>query len=1030
MPYSADKNEKEILQYWQDHQIFEKTIEERPEHKPYVFYDGPPFATGLPHYGHILSSVAKDIIPRYYTMKGYRVRRRWGWDCHGLPIESLIEKELNISGKKQIEDMGVDVFNNACQSKVLLYTKEWKKMVDRIGRWIEFDNAYKTMDPSYMESVWWALKTIWDKGLIYEGRKVLMYCPRCETPVSKAEVTMDNSYRDVTEETAIVKFKVKSQKSSALGGSAFDGKVGENGDNVNVYFLAWTTTPWTLPGNVLLAVGESIDYVVVKHEKEFFVLAKDLVEKVMKGKEFVIAKELKGADLVGLEYEPLFDMPKMLETGKKAYYVVAGDFVTTEEGTGIVHIAPIYGEDDYNLGTKYDTPMVPMLDSKGHYNEIVPTFIKGEYYKKAEKQVKQYLADRNLLFTREQHTHSYPHCWRCDTPLIYNAVSAWFINIQAVKDRMIELNKTVNWFPEHLKEGRFLNILETAPDWNISRNRYWATPLPFWKHARTNEHNTNIRTTNNENTWNNSRLSAEQEGPEGVSLKECTNVMCIGSVEELKEKAVNYVEVYGDQELEEMDLHKHNMDKIRLKCDECGEEMERIPEVIDCWVEAASMPFAEFHYPFENQETFEKRFPGQYIAEYIAQTRAWFYYMHAIAALLFDNKSFENVVCTGTILNEKGEKLSKSKKNYTDPWQIIEQYGMDALRYYLMTSVVMQADNLYFSDREVKDIYNKVLNTLSNVESFYSMYADLRVSSKAQVTSSNVLDQWILAKMQILIREMTTHLDNYDTVRGGRPIKDFVDELSTWYLRRSRDRFKGEDEEDKQFALQTLRHVLLTLAKLIAPYMPFIAEHIYLELEKTKLPGEEFLQSVHLELWPEVDETLVNNDVLLKMETVRKVVEMGLSLRSEHGIKVRQVLGKFQITSSNFQMTGDLKQIIADELNVKEVVDSFEPSEIWKEKEDGGLKVALNIEVTDELKKEGLLREVVRTINQMRKDQKLTINDMVSVTYSTEDELLKSVFVDFGDDLKTQVLATEIVEGEGEEVMVDGRVVRLKVERV
>lgn len=1018
MPYSADKNEKEILQYWQDHQIFEKTVDQRPEHKPYVFYDGPPFATGLPHYGHILSSVAKDIIPRYYTMKGYRVRRRWGWDCHGLPIESLIEKELNISGKKQIEDMGVDVFNNACSSKVLMYTKEWKKMVDRIGRWIEFDNAYKTMDPSYMESVWWALKTIWDKGLIYEGRKVLLYCPRCETPVSKAEVTMDNSYRDVTEETAVIKFKVSSLKFKEL--VDVDGPV---------YMLAWTTTPWTLPGNVALAVGESIEYVVVQVGSEFFVLAKDLVEKVMKGKGYTVVKELKGSELVGLEYEPLFDMPKVLETGKKAYYVATADFVTTEEGTGVVHTAVIYGEDDYNLGVKLDLPMVPMLDSRGHYNDVVPTFIKGEYYKKAEKQVKQYLVDRNLLFAREQHTHSYPHCWRCDTPLIYNAISAWFINIQAVKDRMIELNKSVNWYPDHLKEGRFLNILETAPDWNISRNRYWATPLPFWRHVRTNEQNTNIRTTKND-LRSDSRLPAGVEGPEEVSLKECVNVMCVGSVEELKAKAVNYTEVYGEQMLDDMDLHKHNMDKIRLTCDKCGEEMERIPEVIDCWVEAASMPFAEFHYPFENQETFEKRFPGQYIAEYIAQTRAWFYYMHAIAVLLFDNKSFENVVCTGTILNEKGEKLSKSKKNYTDPWIIIEQFGMDALRYYLMTSVVMQADNLFFSDREVRDVYNKVLNTLSNVVSFYSMYADLRVSSKIQDTSSNVLDQWILAKLQILIKEMTTHLDNYDTVRGGRPIKEFIDELSTWYLRRSRDRFKGDDEQDKQFALQTLRTVLLILSKLVAPYMPFVAEHVYLELEKTKQPGEEFLESVHLELWPEVDELLINQKVLTEMETAQKIVEMGLSLRVEHGVKVRQVLSKFQISNSNFQVPDDLKQIIADELNVRDVVDSFEQDGFWKEKEDGGLKVALNIEITEELKKEGLLREVVRTINQMRKDQKLTIDDMVTVSYTTDDNVLKSVFVDFVDELKSQVLASDVREGEGEEMVIDERAVRLRVEKV
>lgn len=969
MPYNANEQELKILKYWDEIDAFKKSVDSRPENKPYVFYDGPPFATGLPHYGHILSSVAKDIIPRYFTMKGYRVRRRWGWDCHGLPIESLIEKELNISGKNQIEEMGVDTFNNACRSKVLLYTKEWKKMVDRIGRWIEFDNAYKTMDSTYMESVWWALKTIWDKGLIYEGRKVLLYCPRCETPVSKAEVTMDNSYRDVTEETVTIKFKVKNPQLSELP--------------ENTFILAWTTTPWTLPGNIALAVGKDIEYVLVKGGDEYYICAKDRVGEVFSSKEkekYEIAQSLKGSELIGLEYEPLFDMPKMEETGKKAYYVAAADFVTTEEGTGVVHTAVIYGEDDYNLGVKLDLPMMPMLDGRGHYNDIVPEFLRGEYYKKAEKQVKQYLADRNLLFSRDQHTHSYPHCWRCDTPLIYNAISAWFINIQAVKQKMIDLNQKVSWYPQHLKEGRFLNILETAPDWNISRNRYWATPLPFWKH-KINEKN---------------------------GEEHCNSVVCVGSVAELKEKAINYAEVYGDQSLDSMDLHKHNMDKIRLKCEKCGGELERIPEVIDCWVEAASMPFAEFHYPFENQDTFQKRFPGQYIAEYIAQTRAWFYYMHAIATLLFDDISFENVVTTGTILNEKGEKLSKSKKNYTDPWIIIEQYGMDALRYYLMTSVVMQADNLFFNDREVRDVYNKVLNMLSNVLSFYTMYADQLNSDNNVSVSDNILDQWILSKTQILNKEMTEYLDKYDTVRAGRPIKDFIDELSTWYLRRSRDRFKGEDEKDKQKALQTLRTVLLTLSKLIAPYMPFMADHIYLELAKSKQPNEEFLKSVHLEQWPEVNEQLLNNEILKEMDSVRKIVEMGLSLRSEAGIKVRQPLNELRIV--NYELRNELKQIIAEELNVKEVTDTVDVDAKWLVKENDGFKVALNTEVTDDLKKEGLVREIIRGINQMRKDQGLTINDSVVVAYRTHDDELKNVFVQYHEEIKKGVLARELVE--------------------
>ncbi|MEK7083715.1 MAG: isoleucine--tRNA ligase, partial [Patescibacteria group bacterium] len=643
MPYDANKNELEILKFWQDNHIFEKSVSERPENKPYVFYDGPPFATGLPHYGHILSSVIKDVVPRYWTMKGYRVRRRWGWDCHGLPIESLIEKELNISGKKDIEEkIGVTGFNDACRSKVLMYTQEWKKMVDRIGRWVEFDTAYKTMDPTYMESVWWALKNIWEKGLIYEGRKVLMYCTRCETPVSKAEIAMDNSYKDITEETATVKFRLQ------LSDSRLQQLTDSRSPKSEVYLLAWTTTPWTLPGNVALAVGKNIEYSIFTVRSSFrrglkggemmmepgvYILASDRYSFYFKEGDYHSGDiiKVKGTDLVGLEYEPLFDIPAVKETGKKAHYVTATDFVTTDEGTGIVHTAVIYGEDDYNLGLKIDLPMVPLLDEKGHFNESAPEFIRGEYLKKAEKAIKTDLEQRGLLFARTQNTHSYPHCWRCETPLIYNAVSSWFINIQKVKERMITLNERVNWFPEHLKNGRFLNIMKEAPDWNISRNRYWATALPFWK---------------------------SDDG----------DLICVGSMKEL--------EALSGQKVE--DLHKDVVDKIIIEKN--GKTYRRVPEVLDSWVEAASMPFAEWHYPFENKETFESRFPGQYIAEYIAQTRTWFYYMHAVAVLLFDDISFENVVCTGTILNDKGEKLSKSKRNFTDPWIIIEQYGMDALR--------------------------------------------------------------------------------------------------------------------------------------------------------------------------------------------------------------------------------------------------------------------------------------------------------------------------------------------------------------
>jgi len=926
--YNSNEQEQEILKFWEKDKTFEKSVSERPENKPYVFYDGPPFATGLPHYGHILSSVIKDVVPRYWTMKGYRVRRRWGWDCHGMPIENLVEKELKISGKKQIEALGVDKFNETCRSKVLTYTHEWKKMVDRVGRWVEFDNAYKTMDPTYMESVWWALKTIWDKGLIYEGRKVLMYCPRCETPVSKAEIAMDNSYKDIEEETVTVEFKVKNPERYGLP--------------TDTYILAWTTTPWTLPGNVALAVGDDIEYVVCQTDgaANSYICAKDRAEVIFGDSTYRIERTIKGSSLVGIEYEPLFNIPAIVATGKKAWYVTSADFVTTEEGTGVVHTAVVYGEDDYNLGLKVGLPVVPLLDSKGIFNEEAPSLIQGQYFKKAEKIIKEDLEARGILFKKENFIHSYPHCWRCDTQLFYNAISAWFIDIQRIKGRLIELNQKINWFPEHLKEGRFLNILETAPDWNISRNRYWATPLPFWK-------------------------------------CECGHTMCIGSVQELKEKVVNFTEVYKTNKVEEMDLHKHLMDKLKIKCDKCGQKVNRISEVIDCWVESASMPFAEFHYPFENKELFENRFPGEYIGEYIAQTRAWFYYMHAMATLLFDEVSFKNVVCTGTILNEKGEKLSKSKMNYTDPWAIIGQYGADALRYYLMTSVVMEADNLYFNDREVKEVYNKVINILWNVVVFYQTYGGEYNKEIKANESESILDKWILAKLNLLLKEVTEQMDNYNTVKAGRPIKDFIDDLSTWYLRRSRDRFKGGDEQDKQNALATMHTVLLTLAKVMAPFTPFIAEKVWLELSSKKT-------SVHLEAWPKVDRGLINEKLLAEMVLARKVVELGLAARAEAGIKVKQPLQ--YICYQTDGLSEQLERIVAEELNVKEVRRS---TEIRVEKnlivkDNANVCVGLNTIISEELRNEGLAREFIRLINLKRKELNLTVSDRAVVFFRTD----------------------------------------------
>lgn len=944
------QREEETLKFWQEKEIFKKSVEKTAPEGEYAFYDGPPFATGLPHYGHILSSVIKDVVPRYWTMKGYHVRRRWGWDCHGLPIENIVEKELEVSGKKDIENkVGIEKFNKTCESKVLKYTNDWKKMVARIGRWIEFDNAYKTMDSTYMESVWWALKTIWEKELIYEGRKVLMYCPRCETPVSKAEVAMDNSYKEITEESLTAKFKIKNPEKHDLP--------------ENSYFLAWTTTPWTLPGNVALAVGEDIDYALVEKEGEHLILAKEFAQ------DLKVEKTFKGKDLVDIEYAPLFDIKAIHETGKKAWYVTLADFVTTEEGTGIVHTAVVYGEDDYLLGQKIDLPVVPLLDEKGHFNKLAPELIEGKYFKGAEKEIKADLEKRGLVFAREQYTHSYPHCWRCDTQLFYNAISAWFINVQKVKKKLISENENINWFPKHLKHGRFLNILETAPDWNISRNRFWATPLPFWK----------------------------------CKNDACANQECIGSVEELKEKAVNFNEVYDTDKVEDMDLHKHKMDQVKLKC-KCGGEMKRIPEVIDCWVESGSMPFAEFHYPFENEKVFKARYPGQYIAEYIAQTRAWFYYMHVMAVLLFDKASYENCVTTGTILNDKGEKLSKSKQNFTDPWEIINEYGVDALRYYLMTSVVMQAENLLFNDREVRDVYNKVINILSNVTTFYQMHADKADPKAKAAQSKNILDRWILARLNQLVQTTTTKMDNYNTIKAGRPIKDFIDDLSTWYVRRSRQRFKDGDQE----ALATLKEVLLTLSKVMAPFTPFIAENIYQEISKEK-------ESVHLEEWPKVDKKLIDEELIGQMVKVREHVEKGLALREEAQIKVRQPLNKFQVSGSG--LAEDLLVLIADEINVKAVSE--------------GKDYKLDTKLNKELKEEGLVRELIRSVNALRKKQGLTIKDKVEVNFQTEDQELVKVIENNHDELCKGTSSKSFIASTGtEEVKINEKVLHLTLNKV
>ncbi|OIO20308.1 MAG: hypothetical protein AUJ23_00575 [Candidatus Magasanikbacteria bacterium CG1_02_32_51] len=987
MPYNANDDELKILNYWNEKKIFEKSVLERPENKPYVFYDGPPFATGLPHYGHLVGTIMKDVVPRYFTMRGFRVERKWGWDCHGLPIENIIEKDLGLKSKKEIDELGIEKFNEACRNTVLTYVEEWKKTIHRIGRFVDMDNCYKTMDLSFMESVWWVFKELWNKDLIYEGKKAMHICPHCVTPLSNFEVTQ--GYKDIKDLSATAKFRVIDED--------FKEKFGLN--DRELYILAWTTTPWTLPGNVLLAVGKDIDYVVVKGEHNYYLAAKELVANVFQTKnkcDYTLISTMKGEDLVGINYEPLF--PYFANT-TNAFKVVTGDFVTTENGTGIVHIAPAFGEDDYKLGEEYKVGWVQHVEMNGQFTADVLDFVGQEVkpkddHTKTDVEIIKWLAHHDKLFSKEKYEHSYPHCWRCDTPLLNYATSSWFVKVTEIKDEMLKNNKKTSWVPDHIKDGRFGLWLEGARDWAISRNRYWGSALPIWR---------------------------SEDGHETI---------CIGSVAELEELSGQKVE----------DLHKHILDKITFEKD--GKTFTRIPEVLDCWFESGAMPYGQMHYPFENKEKFEAGFPAEFIAEGQDQTRGWFYTLHVLATALTTGKNpsilvkesvpaFKNVIVNGIVLAEDGKKMSKRLKNYPDPNIVLEKYGADALRYYLVSSPAMYAESLNFSEKDVREVYNKVVNTLWNVFSFYEMFStDFTDYKKDYTESTHVLDKWIMAKLHGLLKEVTEKMDEYKLAEASRPILDFITELSQWYVRRSRDRFKNENSEDKVQAVATLREVLLTLAKLMAPFTPFMSEKLYQELG-----GE--LESVHLEMWPAFAEATAgkplnheavsdkssnyeatagkpkkeDEKVLKEMETVRKVVEMGLSMRAESGIKVRQVLSQFYIFGAEF-IFADSKNIIAEELNVKEVLlEHFDKEDNHlKKKEDWGFKMALNIYITEELKKEGLVREIVRTINQIRKEQGMTIADEVIVEYHTENENLQKVFVEYEAEIKKSVLARELVK--------------------
>ena len=924
--------EHEVLAYWERHKIFERSVNDRPESRPYTFYDGPPFATGLPHYGHIVASVIKDVVPRYWTMKGYRVERRWGWDCHGLPIENIVEKKFDLKSKKDILEYGVGKFNESCEAQVLEYAEDWKTVIRRLGRWVDMDNAYRTMDVPFMESIWWVFRNLWDKGLIYEGYKPMHMCPRCETTLSNFEVAQ--GYLDVTDITTTVAVELTS--GSYAGAKA----------------LIWTTTPWTLPGNVLLAVGADMEYCLVESAGEKYVVSKSRVEHVFKDQDHKLVETFIGNKLSESTYDPIF--PYFLDHAN-AFRVVAADFVSDDSGTGIVHIAPAFGEDDMVLGeaenvkplfhVKMNGQFVPEvadpLEAEGYKVTGVPMKAKGTY-SDVDIQIIKWLAHKGKLFAKEKVVHSYPHCWRCDTPLLNYTASSWFVKVSSMNDELVKNNESINWVPDNMKQGRFGKWLEGARDWAISRSRFWGTPLPVWK---------------------------SEDG----------HVYVIGAKAEL-EKLVGH---------EVKDLHKHVIDNLTFTVD--GREYTRIPEVLDCWFESGSMPYSQLHYPFENQAGFGNKFPAEFIAEGQDQTRGWFYTLHVLANSLFGKPAFKNVIVNGTVLAEDGKKMSKRLNNYPDPMMVMEKYGADAVRYYLMSTPVVHAGDIRFAESGVDEVGKKFITILRNCLSFYKLYAEH--DDGREPNEKHVLDAWIVARLHQTLETETQTLEAYELADSARVLQSFVTDLSTWYVRRSRDRMKTAGE-DRAEALATLRSVLGTFSKMLAPFMPFLAEVVYQEINKKPWDGKG--ESVHLASWPEAAK--VNKKSLEAMGEVRAIVSRIMEMRDQAGKAVKQVLGHVTITTPSGKLTKALLAVILDEVNVKQAT-------VEKGSE---LTVELDLTLTPELVREGMARELTRRVNGLRKDAGLTIADRIVLKVWSKSDEVQTMFKEHAKDIAADTLASKI----------------------
>ena len=851
---STDMNfverEKQVEKFWEDNQIFEKSMKVREGNPSYVFYDGPPTANGKPHIGHVETRVIKDMIPRYRTMKGYQVPRKAGWDTHGLPVELEVEKKLGLDGKDQIEKYGVEPFIEQCKESVWKYEGMWEDFSHTVGFWADMKNPYVTYHNDYIESEWWALKEIWKKGLLYEGHKIVPYCPRCGTPLSSHEVAQ--GYKDVKERSAVVRFKVKGE---------------------DAYILAWTTTPWTLPSNVALCVNPDEDYVKVTSKGYTYYMAAALVDTVL-GEGAEVLEHYQGKDLEFKEYEPLFPYAEKRIGNKKAYYVVCDTYVTLTDGTGVVHIAPAFGEDDSKVGHRYDLPFVQLVNEKGEMTEETPWA--GTFCKKADMAVLQALEDKDLLFDAPLFEHSYPHCWRCDTPLIYYARETWFIRMTAVKEDLIRNNNTINWIPESIGKGRFGDWLENVQDWGLSRNRYWGTPLPVWQ-------------------------------------CECGHQDCIGSIEELKEKADNCPD--------DIELHRPYIDAVTIKCPKCGKEMHRVPEVIDCWVDSGSMPFAQHHYPFENKETFEKQFPAQFISEAVDQTRGWFYSLLAISTLLFNKAPYENVIVLGLVQDENGQKMSKSKGNAVDPFDALQTYGADAIRWYFYTSSAPWLPSR-FAGKTVVEGQRKFMGTLWNTYAFFVLYANIdnfdATKYSLEYEKLAVMDKWLLSRLESTVKAVDDNLENYRIPEAAKALQSFVDDMSNWYVRRSRERFWAKGmEQDKINAYMTLYTALVTVSKLAAPMIPFMTEEIYQNLVRSL--DKSAPESVHLCDFPTANPSYVDKELEEAMEEVLDIVVMGRACRNTANIKNRQPIGTMFVKAGT-ALSDFYKEIVEDELNVKKVV--------------------------------------------------------------------------------------------------------------